>query len=256
MLAKRIIACLDVHAGQVTRGKQFGKAEAGELEFLGDPVELARRYDQQGVDEIVFYDITASSEGRRPFFDILARTADVCFVPLTAGGGVRSLADIRDLLLAGADKVSMNTMALQSPGLIREAASVFGSQCIVVSMDVRRTADGHWQVYSHGGRRETCWEALAWAKEAVELGAGEIVLNSIDSDGMSSGYSLEIVRLVSDSVPVPVVASGGAGKPQDFLDVFQVGRADAALAAGIFHRGVYTVGEIKAFLRGHGILVR
>jgi cyclase len=256
MLAKRIIPCLDVHAGQVTRGKQFGKAEAGELEFLGSPVELARRYDQEGADEIVFYDITASAEGRSPFLETLKKTADVCFVPLTAGGGVRSLSDVRQMLLAGADKVSINTMALLHPHLVQEAAATFGSQCIVVSMDVRKLPGGRWRVFSHGGRRETEWEALPWALRVVELGAGEIVLNSIDADGMRTGYCLELIRCVAEAVPVPVVASGGAGKPQDFLDAFEIGRADAALAAGIFHRGIYTIGEIKAFLRGHGVPVR
>ncbi|QSR85661.1 imidazole glycerol phosphate synthase subunit HisF [Methylacidimicrobium sp. B4] len=256
MLARRIIPCLDVHSGRVTRGQQFGRAEEGGLRDVGDPIALAARYNDQGADELVFYDITASVEGRTALLDVLCAVSDRCFIPLTAGGGVRTLEDIREMLLAGADKVSVNTAALADPSLIRAGAERFGAQCIVLSIDVRRTGPGSWQVCSHGGRRETPWEVLAWARKGVELGAGEVVCNSIDSDGMKNGYDRALVRLLADALPVPVVASGGAGKIEDFGEVFLSGHADAALAAGIFHSGEVSIPEVKRFLRAQGVPVR
>ncbi|MDD4932736.1 MAG: imidazole glycerol phosphate synthase subunit HisF [Methylacidiphilaceae bacterium] len=256
MLAKRIIPCLDVHAGRVTRGEQFGRAEEGGLRDVGDPVGLAARYNEEGADELVFYDITASVEGRKTFLDVLRAVSDCCFIPLTAGGGVRTTEDIREMLLAGADKVSINTAALADPDLIRAGAERFGSQCIVLSVDVRRTGPESWCVFSHGGRRPTEWEVLDWARKGVALGAGEVVCNSIDSDGMKGGYDEPLIRLLADALPVPVVASGGAGKIEDFGAVFLSGHADAALAAGIFHSGEVSIPEVKAYLRTQGIPVR
>ncbi|MGD9897118.1 MAG: imidazole glycerol phosphate synthase subunit HisF [Candidatus Methylacidiphilaceae bacterium] len=256
MLAKRIIPCLDVHAGRVTRGQQFGRAEEGGLRDVGDPVGLAARYNEEGADELVFYDITASAEGRKTLLDVLRAVSDRCFVPLTAGGGVRTIDDIREMLLAGADKVSVNTAALADPGLIRAAAERFGSQCIVLSVDVRRTGSGSWRVFSHGGRRTTEWEVLDWARQGVELGAGEVVCNSIDCDGMKSGYDASLIRLLADALPVPVVASGGAGKIEDFSEVFLSGHADAALAAGIFHSAEVSLPVLKEHLRALGIPIR
>ncbi|CAB4244319.1 Imidazole glycerol phosphate synthase subunit HisF [Methylacidimicrobium sp. AP8] len=256
MLARRIIPCLDVHAGRVTRGKRFGRAESGGLRDVGDPIELAARYNDQGADELVFYDITASVEGRAALLDVLRAVSDRCFIPLTAGGGVRTLDDIREMLLAGADKVSINTAALAEPKLIRAGAERFGSQCIVLSIDVRRSGPGSWLVCSHGGRRETGWEALDWARKGVELGAGEIVCNSIDCDGMKSGYDCSLIRRLADALPVPVVASGGAGRIEDFGEVFLSGHADAALAAGIFHSGEVAISEVKRYLQARGIPVR
>lgn len=256
MLARRIIPCLDVHAGRVTRGQQFGRAEEGGLRDVGDPIGLAARYDEDGADELVFYDITASVEGRTTLLDVLRAVSDRCFIPLTAGGGVRTVEDIREMLLAGADKVSVNTAALAEPGLIRAGADRFGSQCIVLSIDVRRTGPGTWRVCSHGGRRETDWEALDWARKGVELGAGEVVCNSIDCDGMRSGYDRLLIRLLADALPVPVVASGGAGKIEDFGEVFLAGHADAALAAGIFHSGEVSIPEVKRYLRTRDVPVR
>ena len=256
MLAKRVIPCLDVHAGRVTRGQQFGRAEDNGLRNVGDPVELAVRYNQQGADELVFFDITASSEGRAAIVDVIERTADTCFMPLTVGGGVRSTDDMRTLLRAGADKISLNSAALARPELIAEGARAFGNQCMVVSIDAKKVAPGEWAVFSRGGREQTKWEARAWAKHAVSLGAGEIVLNSIDSDGMQSGYDLEITRLISELVPVPVVASGGAWELGHFVSVLEAGKADAVLAASVFHYGKYTIDEVKAYMAAHGIPVR
>jgi cyclase len=256
MLAKRVIPCLDVHAGQVTRGVQFGKAEAGELRNVGDPVELAMRYDEQGADEMVFFDITASAHGRATMVDVIERVAQRCFMPLTVGGGVRTVADMQTMLQAGADKVSINSAALATPDLIREGAEKFGSQCIVVSIDAKRVAPDRWEVFSHGGRKPTGLEAGAWAQRAVALGAGEIVLNSIDADGTKAGFDLVITRRVSESVGVPVVASGGAGTREHMAEVLLEGKADAVLAASIFHFGELTVGEVKQFLADKGIPVR
>jgi imidazole glycerol-phosphate synthase subunit HisF len=256
VLAKRIIPCLDVHAGQVTRGVQFGKAEAGGLRNVGDPVALALRYNEQGADELVFFDITASAEGRHSMLAVIERTADQCFMPLTVGGGVRSPEDMRQLLFAGADKISINTAAIENPELVKAGAEIFGSQCIVVSIDAKRAESGGWKVYTHGGRKETEWQALAWAERVVELGAGEIVLNSIDADGTKRGFDCEIMRLLSESLPVPVVASGGAGCLEDFAQVIEHGRADAVLAASVFHYGELTVPQVKEFLHTRGIIVR
>lgn len=256
MLAKRVIPCLDVHAGQVTRGVQFGRAERGELRNLGDPVQLALAYNAQGADELVFFDITASAHGRATMVHVIEQVAAQCFMPLTVGGGIRSVEDMGVMLHAGADKVSINTAALANPDLIRAGAEKFGSQCIVVSIDTRRAGPDRWRVYSHGGRRETEWDTVAWARRAVELGAGEIVLNSIDADGTKAGYDLEITRRVSEAVPVPVVASGGAGKLEHLVDVLLLGRADAVLAASIFHEGTYTVADVKRHLQAAGIPVR
>lgn len=256
MIAKRVIPCLDVHDGQVTRGVQFGQAEKGELRNVGDPVELALRYNDQGADEMVFFDITASAHGRATMVDVIERAADQCFMPLTVGGGLRSVEDMYTMLRAGADKISINSSALANPDLIRAGAEKFGSQCIVVSIDAKKVAPGQWQVFSHGGRKSTGLDAVEWAKRAVSLGAGEIVLNSIDADGTKAGFDLEITRRVSESVGVPVVASGGAGKLEHMASVLLEGKADAVLAASIFHFGEYTVGDVKRYLADKGISVR
>jgi cyclase len=256
MLAKRIIPCLDVHDGKVTRGVQFGKAEAGELRNVGDPVALAVRYNEQRADEMVFFDITASAHGRASMIDVIERAADQCFMPLTVGGGIRSVGDMHAMLRAGADKISINSSALADPDLIRQGAEKFGRQCIVVSIDAKRTAPERWEVFSHGGRKSTGREAVAWATEAVALGAGEIVLNSIDADGTKAGFDLVITRRVSESVQVPVVASGGAGSLEDMAAVLLEGKADAALAASIFHDGQYTVRQVKEYLAARNIPVR
>jgi len=256
VIAKRVIPCLDVHDGQVTRGVQFGQAEKGELRNVGNPVELALRYNEQGADEMVFFDITASAHGRATMVDVIERAADQCFMPLTVGGGLRSVDDIYTMLRAGADKISINSSALANPDLIRAGAEKFGSQCIVVSIDAKKVAPGQWQVFSHGGRKSTGLDAVEWAKRAVSFGAGEIVLNSIDADGTKAGFDLEITRRVSESVGVPVVASGGAGKLQHIASVLLEGKADAVLAASIFHFGEYTVGDVKKFLALNGIPVR
>src|SRR5881409_1717519 len=256
MLARRVIPCLDVHAGHVTRGVQFGKAEAGELRNVGDPVELAIRYNEHGADEMVFFDITASAHGRATMVQVIERTADHCFMPLTVGGGLRSVDDIYTMLRAGADKISINSSALANPDLIRASAEKFGSQCIVVSIDAKKVAHDRWEVFSHGGRKATGLEAVEWARRAVSMGAGEIVLNSIDADGTKAGFDLAITRRVSEAVGVPVVASGGAGKLQHMAEVLLEGKADAVLAASIFHFGEYTVGDEKQFLAARGIPVR
>jgi cyclase len=256
MLARRVIPCLDVHDGHVTRGVQFGKAEAGELRNVGDPVELALRYNEQGADEMVFFDITASAHGRKTMVEVIERVAEKCFMPLTVGGGIKSVDDMQTMLRAGADKVSINSAALATPDLIRAGAEKFGSQCIVVSIDAKRGAPDKWEVFSHGGRKPTGLDAVEWAKRAVSLGAGEIVLNSIDADGTKAGFDLAITRRISESVSVPVVASGGAGKLEHMAEVLLEGKADAVLAASIFHFGTYTVGDVKNFLSKQNIPVR
>src|SRR5213079_2366913 len=256
MIAKRVIPCLDVHDGLVTRGVQFGKAEAGELRNVGDPVALALRYNEQGADEMVFFDITASAHKRATMVDVIERAADQCFMPLTVGGGLRSVDDMYTMLRAGADKVSINSAALATPDLIRAGAEKFGSQCIVVSIDAKRVGPDRWEVYSHGGRKPTGLDAVEWAKRAVELGAGEIVLNSMDADGTKAGFDVDITRRISESVGVPVVASGGAGKLEHLAEVLLAGRADAVLAASIFHFGEYTVQDVKEFLAQQNIPVR
>ncbi len=254
MLAKRVIPCLDVKAGRVVKGVKFV-----DLRDAGDPVEAARAYDAQGADELVFLDITASHENRAIMLDVVARTAEGIHMPLTVGGGLRSIEDVRRLLRAGADKVSLNTAALERPALIREAAERFGSQCIVVAIDARRDqrAPGpRWDVYTHGGRRATGRDAVAWAREAARLGAGEILLTSMDRDGTKDGYDLELTRAVAEAVEVPVIASGGAGTLEHLWEGLVEGRADAVLAASIFHFGLHTIAEAKAYLAARGVEVR
>jgi cyclase len=256
MITKRVIPCLDVHDGKVTRGVQFGKAEAGELRNVGDPVELALRYNDQGADEMVFFDITASAHGRATMVEVIERAADQCFMPLTVGGGIKTVDDMYTMLRAGADKISINSSALADPELIRQGAEKFGSQCIVVSIDAKKISPDKWGVFSHGGRKDTGLDAVEWARKAVKLGAGEVVLNSIDADGTKAGFDLVITRRVSEAVGVPVVASGGAGSLEHMAEVLLAGKADAVLAASIFHYGTYTVGDVKAFLAQKHIPVR
>jgi cyclase len=254
MLAKRIIPCLDVKSGRVVKGTNFL-----ELRDAGDPVEIAARYDQEGADEIVFLDITASHEGRGILLDVVRRTAEVCFMPLTVGGGIRDLDDIRALLNAGADKVSINSSAVKDPELVRRAARRFGSQCIVVNIDPKRVdCDGQevWEVHIHGGRLGTGLEAVAWARQVEALGAGEIVLTSMDADGTKAGYDLPMTRAVSDAVNVPVVASGGAGCPEHLRAALVEGGASAALAASIFHYREFTIAESKQYLAARGVPIR
>jgi cyclase len=254
MLTKRIIPCLDVDRGRVVKGTNFVN-----LRDAGDPVAVAARYEQEGADELVFLDITASHEGREIMLDVVRRTAEQVFMPLTVGGGVRTLEDIRALLKAGSDKVSINSAACLNPEFVRDAARRFGSQCIVVNIDPKRVKRGgreEWEVHIHGGRIPTGLEAVAWARRVEELGAGEIVLTSMDCDGTKDGYDLEITAAVSQAVSLPVVASGGAGCPRHLADVIELGRADAALAASIFHFGEYTIAEVKAVLAARGIPVR
>jgi len=253
MLAKRIIPCLDVKDGRVVKGVRFV-----DLRDAGDPVEAALAYDAQGADELVFLDIAASHEDRAIMLDVVRRTAEGIYMPLTVGGGIRSIDDVRLLLRAGADKVSLNTAALERPAVIREAARRFGSQCVVVAIDARReTSAGHrWGVYTHGGRRPAGRDALEWAREAVALGAGEILLTSMDRDGTKDGYDLELTRTVSEAVSVPVIASGGAGSMEHLYEGLADGRADAVLAASIFHFGIHTIAEARAYLRERGVPVR
>ena len=256
MMAKRVIPCLDVHDGKVTRGVQFGVAEKGGLRNVGDPVELALRYNEQGADEMVFFDITATAHGRGTMVDVIERAADQCFMPLTVGGGIKSVDDMYTMLRAGADKTSINSSALARPELIREGAEKFGSQCIVVSIDAKRVAPDKWEVFSHGGRKSTGLDAVEWAKRAVSLGAGEIVLNSIDADGTKAGFDLVITRRISESVGVPVVASGGAGSLEHMAEVLLEGKADAVLAASTFHFASYTFSDVKQSLAKQKIPVR
>jgi len=251
MVAKRIIPCLDVDAGRVVKGVNF----VG-LRDAGDPVEIAALYDEQGADELVFLDITASHEGRDIMIDVVRRTAEQVFMPLTVGGGIRSIHHIRNLLKAGADKVSINTAAVQNPDLVRQGAEMFGSQCIVVAIDAKLRDDGWWEVYTHGGRRPTGLDALRWAEEVEELGAGEILLTSIDYDGTKSGYDIPLTKAVSERVSIPVIASGGAGCPEHIYHVLTEGKADAALAASIFHYREYTVEEVKRYLIERGVPIR
>ncbi len=252
MLAKRIIPCLDVTGGRVVKGVNFV-----DLVDAGDPVEIARNYDAQGADELVFLDITASSDARDTMVDVVRRTAEQVFIPLTVGGGIRTAEDIRRMLLAGADKTSVNTAAIHRPELIREGAERFGSQCIVLAIDARRVpGENRWEVFSHGGRRNTGLDAVEWAVRGVELGAGEILLTSMDTDGTCSGYDCELTRAVSTAVNVPVIASGGAGTLEHLAEVLDRGKADAVLAASIFHFGTYTVPQAKEFLQSRNIPVR
>ncbi|NTV29958.1 MAG: imidazole glycerol phosphate synthase subunit HisF [Candidatus Omnitrophica bacterium] len=250
MLTKRIIPCLDVKDGRVVKGVNFVN-----LRDAGDPVEVARIYDQAGADELVFLDITASHEGRKTFVDVVNRTAEQVFMPLTVGGGINSIDDIRRLLNAGADKVSINTAAVKNPQLVKEAAERFGSQCIVVAIDARKSADG-WQVFTHGGRTPTDKEAVAWAREVERLGAGEILLTSMDADGTKDGFDLPLTAAVTVAVNIPVIASGGAGKVEHFGDLFRKTGADAGLAASIFHYREIEVAQVKKYLSGQGVRVR
>ena len=251
MLAKRIIPCLDVTAGRVVKGTNF----VG-LRDAGDPVQVAARYNEQGADELTFLDITATSDGRDLILHIIEDVASQVFIPLTVGGGVRSVQDVRRLLNAGADKVSFNSAAIAHPPLIGEASARYGAQCIVVAIDAKRRLGGGWDVYSHGGRRNTGLDALEWACRMAELGAGEILLTSMDRDGTQSGFDLELTRAVAQTVPVPVIASGGVGTLDHLADGVQQGMADAVLAASIFHYGQHTVAEAKAHMRARGIAVR
>ena len=252
LLTRRVIPCLDVTDSRVVKGVSFVN-----LRDAGDPVELAARYNAEGADELVFLDITASSDSRNTMLDVVRRTADAVFIPLTVGGGVRSVTDMRQLLAAGADKVSINTAALNDPSLIAAGADVFGRQCIVVAIDARQRPDGSgWDVYTHGGRRSTGRDAVAWAGEAAERGAGEILLTSMDRDGTGRGYDLALLEAVGQAVSVPVIASGGAGNLADLVDGLMPGRADAVLAASIFHFGEYTIGQAKTYLADHGLPVR
>ncbi|MEO6351776.1 MAG: imidazole glycerol phosphate synthase subunit HisF [Burkholderiaceae bacterium] len=250
-LAKRIIPCLDVTAGRVVKGINFL-----ELRDAGDPVEIARRYDEQGADEITFLDITASSDGRDLILHIIEAVASQVFIPLTVGGGVRVVEDVRRLLNAGADKVSINTSAVTNPQLVFDAAHKYGSQCIVVAIDAKQTAPGKWEVFTHGGRTPTGLDAIAWAQKMESLGAGEILLTSMDRDGTKVGFDLGLTRGVSDAVNIPVIASGGVGTLQDLADGIKQGRADAVLASSIFHYGQHTVQEAKRFMSQQGIPMR
>jgi len=253
MLAKRIIPCLDVKNGRVVKGTNFVH-----LRDAGDPVECAKEYDRQGADELVFLDITASSDNRATVEDMVRRTAENVFIPFTVGGGIRTTDDMRLMLNAGADKVSVNTAAVLDPRLIQEGSDRFGAQCIVLALDARRVPGqvGKWEVFTYGGRRGTGLDAVEWAKKAVSLGAGEILLTSMDADGTKDGYDCELTAAVADAVSVPVIASGGAGTLEHLYDAFAVGRADAVLAASIFHFGTYTIAQTKEYLRSRGISVR
>ena len=250
MLAKRIIPCLDVHAGRVVKGVKFK-----ELRDAGDPVACAKAYDEQGADELVFLDITASSDEREIMHKVVEQTASECFMPLTVGGGLRSVENIRRMLHSGADKVSLNTAAINNPDLIFDAARKFGNQCIVLAIDAKRDGDS-WRVYTHGGRKPTPLDAIEWAKKAVSLGAGEILLTSMDADGTLAGYDCELTARISEAVEVPVIASGGAGNLDHMVDVLNKGKADAVLAASIFHFGTYTIQQAKEHLGKAGLPVR
>ncbi|AUM00747.1 MAG TPA: imidazole glycerol phosphate synthase subunit HisF [Pseudothauera hydrothermalis] len=251
MLAKRIIPCLDVNAGRVVKGVNFV-----DLRDAGDPVEIARRYDEQGADEITFLDITASSDARDIILHVVEQVAEQVFIPLTVGGGVRTVDDVRRLLNAGADKVSINTAAVNNPKIVADASSKVGSQCIVVAIDAKQTAPGKWEVFTHGGRNNTGLDAIEWAKTVEALGAGEILLTSMDRDGTKIGFDLGLTRAVSDAVRIPVIASGGVGSLEHLVEGVTEGRADAVLAASIFHFGQHTVREAKALMRSRGIEVR
>jgi imidazole glycerol-phosphate synthase subunit HisF len=250
-LTKRIIPCFDVKAGRVVKGISFVQ-----LRDAGDPVELARVYDAEGADELVFLDITASHEDRSTVYDMVERTAAEVFIPFTVGGGIRTDRDMRRLLELGADKVSINTAAVENPQLVAQGADRFGSQCIVVAIDARRSGPGSWEVYTYGGRQAAGLDAVAWARRVVELGAGELLVTSMDEDGHQQGYDLELLRSISEAVSVPVVASGGAGKPEHLYDAIATGMADAVLAASIFHFGQYRIREIKEYLANRGVPMR
>lgn len=251
MLAKRIIPCLDVTNGRVVKGTNFV-----DLVDAGDPVESAIAYNEQQADELVFLDITASSDERNTMVDVVRKTAEKCFIPLTVGGGIRNVENMRTMLLAGADKVGVNTAAIKNPEIIDQGAAAFGSQCIVVAMDAKREGDGKWGLYTHGGRKPVGIDAIEWAKEVYNRGAGEILLTSMDADGTKDGYDIELTRAVSEAVGIPVIASGGAGNLQHMVDVLEDGKADAVLAASIFHFGQHTVQEAKDYFQERNIPVR
>ena len=251
MISKRIIPCLDVNKGRVVKGVSFIN-----LRDAGDPVELAAFYDREGADEVVFLDITASHERRKTVIELAGRTAEKVFIPYTIGGGIDSIEDIREILRKGADKISINTSAVKNPELIAESSKVFGSQCIVVAIDAKKVGSNHWEVFIHGGRTPTGLDAVVWAVEAEKLGAGEILLTSMDKDGTKDGYDIELTRVVVSSVNIPVIASGGAGSLEHLRDVFTRANADAALVASIFHYGVHTVMEAKKYLKSQGINIR
>jgi len=251
MLAKRIIPCLDVKEGRVVKGVQF----VG-LRDAGDPVELAKKYSEEGADELVFLDISASHEGRKTMVDVIERTAANITIPFTVGGGINSVEDMKRILRAGADKISLNTAAVLRPELVREGATVFGSQCIVVAIDARKVGDGRWEVYTHGGRNATGRDVVEWAREVEELGAGELLLTSMDDDGEKKGFGIELTRRVSEAVGIPVIASGGAGSREHFYDVLTEGKADAALAASIFHYDETSIQAVKEYLQSKGVVVR
>ena len=251
MLSKRIIPCLDIDKGRVVKGVNFVN-----LVDAGDPVEIARAYDKIGADEIVFLDITASSDGRKTAGDILSRASEQVFIPLTVGGGIRTVEDFRQLLAAGADKIAVNSAAIQNPQLISEAALRFGSQCVVLAVDAKQNERGGWDVYLNGGRVRTDLDAIEWIRRAEKLGAGEVLLTSMDKDGTKSGYDIALTRAAAEAVNIPVIASGGAGRREDFADVLTEGRADAALAASLFHFGEIDMKELKNYLAGRGIPVR
>jgi len=251
MLAKRIISCLDVHDGNVVKGVKFQN-----ISTIGDPVELAKRYCDEGVDELVFYDISASYENRKALLGVIEKTASCINIPLTVGGGVNTIEDFYNLLSAGADKVSINSGAIKNPLAITDAANRFGNQCVVLSMDVKMTSDGRWTVFTMGGRKNTYMDAVEWAKKAESLGAGEIVINSIDNDGVYGGYDLKITSLISEAVSIPVIASGGAGEIKHFMEALTIGGADGALAASLFHRNQLNIGLLKRTLASSGIPIR
>ncbi|MFC1485276.1 imidazole glycerol phosphate synthase subunit HisF [bacterium] len=251
MLAKRIIPCLDIDKGRVVKGVKFV-----DIRDAGDPIEVAKRYEKQGADELVYLDITASHEKRAIFCDLVKRTAEQIFMPLTVGGGIRTKEDIKNLLRAGADKISLNTAAVNNPILISEGAEFFGSQCIVVAIDAKKIGNNKWEVFTHGGRTKTGLDALEWSQKAVSLGAGEILLTSMNADGTKKGYDLELTKTISNAVTVPVIASGGAGNKKHFLDVFKYANADAALAASLFHFKELEINDLKKYLKQNGIEVR
>jgi len=251
VLTKRVIPCFDVDNGRVVKGISFV-----ELRDAGDPVELAQLYDREGADELVFLDITASSDDRSTVYDMVERTAGEVFIPFTVGGGVRSDLDVRVLLELGADKVSLNTAAVADPRLVAQSSERFGAQCIVVAIDAKAVGEGAWEVYTHGGRRSAGLDAVAWAKQAVELGAGELLVTSMDTDGHKDGYDIRLTRAISEAVEVPVIASGGCGHPRHMVEAIVEGKADAVLAASIFHFGEYSIGETKRYMAAHGVAVR
>ena len=251
MLKVRIIPCLDVKDGKVVKGTKFVN-----LKYAGDPVKQAQIYDKQGADELCFLDITASSDKRNILYNVIKKTAQKCFMPLTVGGGVRSVNDIRKLLLCGADKVSINTAAIKNPGLIKKSSSKFGNQCIVVAIDAKQVKKNKWEIYTHGGRKNTGIDAIEWAKKMEGLGAGEILLTSMDKDGTKSGFDLKLTKKISNSISIPVVASGGVGNIQHLVDGIKIGKASAVLAASIFHYGKYTIRQVKNKMKQKGIAIR